>query len=82
MMQIEDARFPELLRRAATLTPQQLEALGMLATDGAVDVRRIARALGVCRAECTAIMRGILMAGLASYDAGRWRFDFRGAQRV
>lgn len=82
MMQVEDARFPELLRRVATLTPQQVEALGMLATDGEVDVRRIARRLGVCRAVCTGIMRGLLMAGLASYDAGRWRFAFRGACRV
>lgn len=82
MIQVEDARFPELLRRAATLTPQQVEALGMLATYGAVDVRRIARALGVCRAECTNILRGLLMAGLASYDAGRWRFAYRGARRV
>lgn len=82
MMQIEDARFPELLRRVATLTPKQVEALEMLATDGAVDVRRIARVLGVCRAECTNIMRGLLIAGLASYDAGRWRFAFRGARKI
>lgn len=83
MIQIEDARFPELLRRVAALTPAQVEALGMLATDGgAVDIRRIARHTGCLRAECTNHMRGLQLAGLAQKDGNRWRFAYRGAQRI
>lgn len=83
VIQVEDARFPELLRRVAALTPAQAKALRMLATDGgAVDVRRIARHCGVTRTVCTDAMRGLAMQGLVSYDAGKWRFAFRGARRV
>lgn len=83
MIQVEDARFPELLRRVAALTPAQAKALGMLATDGgAVDVRRIARHMGCTRIECTSIMRYLAMQGLAEHDANKWRFAYRGARRV
>lgn len=83
MWMIEDARFPELLRRVAALTPAQVQALGMLAKDGGeVEVRRIARHMGCTRIECTSMMRHLAMQGLAEHDASKWRFAYRGARRV
>ena len=83
MWMIDDWQFPVLLERAAQLTPLQVQALQMLLeVRGAVDVRRIARRCGVTRTVCTDCMRGLATQGLAAYDAGRWRFAFRGARRV
>lgn len=83
MMQIEDSRFPELLRRVSDLPLHYVEALLFVAKDGgAVDVRRIAKHCGIHRADATEHMRYLAMHGLAEKDGQKWRFAYRGARRV
>jgi Mn-dependent DtxR family transcriptional regulator len=79
---IPDEDFALLLERVVDLHLCYAEALLYVAQDGgAVDVRRIAKHCGVCRAEATAYMRHLAMQGLAKKDGQKWRFAFRGARR-
>ena len=83
MIQIEDERFPELLRRVVDLPLHYAEALlFVVETGGAVDVRRIAKHCGVHRADATEHMRYLAMQGLAEKDGRKWRFSFRGAREI
>ena len=82
MWTIPDDDFVLLLERVAYLPLHYAEALLFVVEDGsAVDVRRIAKHCGVCRAEATAYIRCLAMQGLVEKDGQKWRFAFRGARR-